>query len=415
MNAPAILSNFSAAVESLRDTRPDIVFQNPGLIDMAAVTTMGVSVKGAGAIGYFGTGLKFAIATILREGCSLTIYRGTEQFTFTVDPIEVRGEHFDRVCMNGEPLGFTTQLGRDWEPWMAFRELASNCRDEGGSCFRSADWAPNDVSTTIVVNGLAMETVWPERRSIMLEGVPLLRTDTLEIYEGDSQFVYYRGVRICAAPRPLTYTYNLLDVVELTEDRTAKGGWSAVEYKLERGIGAIEERSILRRIMTCGEVYAEHHMDVPEWGSPGPVFREIARELALGAATELRANPAAVRMARQSAVADMREGDSVALDAVQSHMLNKAKAMLERGGYKIDSYPVIICDTLGPNIHGLAKDGRIFLSLLPFDKGTREVAATLLEEYAHLKSGQGDHTPGFQNWLFDQLLVQAERVAGEPF
>ena len=63
----------------------------------------------------------------------------------------------------------------------------------------------------------------------------------------------------------------------------------------------------------------------------------------------------------------------------------------------------------------MVHEGRIFLSLLPFQKGTREVAATLLEEYAHLKSGASDCTRAFQNWLFDQLLVQAERIGGEPF
>ena len=68
-----------------------IVFQNPGLIDMAAVTTMGVSVKNDGAIGYFGTGLKFAIATILRNKCALTIHRGLEAFAFTSEEITIRG------------------------------------------------------------------------------------------------------------------------------------------------------------------------------------------------------------------------------------------------------------------------------------------------------------------------------------
>ena len=90
-----------------------IVFQNPGLIDIDAITTMGVSVKdGDSPIGYFGTGLKFAIATLLRNECSVTIYRGDEALCFTAEAIEVRGEAFERVCMNGQSLGFTTMLGR---------------------------------------------------------------------------------------------------------------------------------------------------------------------------------------------------------------------------------------------------------------------------------------------------------------
>lgn len=392
---------------------PAIVFQNAGLIDMGAVTTMGVSVKADGAIGYFGTGLKFAIATILRRKSRITIYRGQEEFVFDVAPMKVRGESFDQITMNGEPLGFTTQLGRDWEPWMAFRELASNCRDEGGTYFMGrADLVGN--MTTIVVCGDTMAAVWPDRQKIMLESRPIRTAESVEVHEGESAHVYYRGVRIFDAPRPLAFTYNILSSIDLTEDRTAKYWWQ-VEAAIERCIGALEDRALLRRMLTCGERYGEHHMDTPRFGAPKEAYREVARELALGAANERNANPKAVAYARKAALEDMREGDGAELTSTQAKMLARAKAMLEGGGFKISGFPVIVCDTLGPNIHGMAKDGRIFMSLLPFQKGTREVAATLLEEFAHLKSGEGDCTRGFQNWLFDQLLVQAENVAGEPF
>ena len=46
-----------------------IIFTNQGEIDIRAVTTFGVSVKNDNsAIGMFGTGLKYAIAIILRHG-----------------------------------------------------------------------------------------------------------------------------------------------------------------------------------------------------------------------------------------------------------------------------------------------------------------------------------------------------------
>lgn len=391
-----------------------IIFQNPGLIDVAAITTMGVSVKDEGAIGYFGTGLKFAIATLLRHGCTITIYRSDEPLTFTAAEIEVRGAKFDCVYMNGQPLGFTTTLGRDWLPWMAFRELASNCRDEGGDYWRGESFPLESGQTTIVVDGEAIMDVWNERASIMLEGDPLLTTEHAEIREGSSPYVFYRGVRIFTAPRPMTNTYNILSTLELTEDRTAKN-WYQVEIAIECCIGALEDRAQLRRILTCGELYAEHHMNVPAYGMPKEVFCEVSREIAMGSTTEANANPHAVSFARESAIRDMKPGDSVALDAVQSKMLERATSMLVASGFAIDEFPVIVCDTLGPNIHGMAHNGSIFLSLLAFAKGTREVAATLLEEFAHLKSGQSDCTRGFQNWLFDQLLVRSERAANEPF
>src|ERR1700733_12022356 len=59
--------------------RPDqgklamIVFENYGEIEIDAITTFGVSVKeGPNPIGFFGTGLKYAVAVLLRHGCKVS-------------------------------------------------------------------------------------------------------------------------------------------------------------------------------------------------------------------------------------------------------------------------------------------------------------------------------------------------------
>lgn len=395
-----------------------IIFQNTGLIDVAAVTTMGVSVKEAGSIGYFGTGLKFAIATILREGGTITIWRGTEPFRFTSSPLTVRQTEFQQVMMNGTPLGFTNQLGRDWETWMAFRELASNCRDEGGQYWKHDDrevvgWFAAEDMTTIEVDHEAMNEVWYNRRSILLEGKPLYSTEHANIYEGTTPYAYYRGVRVHTHTRPFAFTYNVKSEIDLTEDRTAKNWWQ-LEHRLEKALGACEDRALLRKALTCGEMYAEHYLDVPAYGDPGPVFRELARELTLGAETVSGLNPAMSAFARATALADLQPKDSLALDLIKTRMLDRALSVLNGAGWNVAEFPVIVAE-LGPGMLGLAKDGKVFISPLAFEKGTREVASTLLEEYAHLKSGSGDCTREFQNWLFDQLLSQSEQVAGEPF
>ena len=395
-----------------------IIFHNPGLIDLDAALTMGVSVKeGDSPIGYFGTGLKFSVATILRNGGKVTLRRGCTEYQFEAKRTIIRGQEFDLDTLDGERLGFTTQLGRNWEKWMAFRELASNCRDEGGRYLFSKSGVPElpeyaEGSTTIIVEGL--DDVWPDRRSILLESQPIAVNYTFEIHEGVSLYVFYRGVRIYKAPRPLAFTYNITETIDLTEDRTAKN-WFEVETRLEHGIGALDDQAILRRILTCGELFQEHHLDVPAYGCPGAAFGEAARAIAMGPENATKANPAAVTHARASAIDVMQPGDGMALSAVQLQMLQRAKWMLEQGGFEIDAFPVICCDTLGPNIHGLAREGKIFLAASAFDKGTRELAATIFEEFAHLKSGQSDCTRGFQNWLIDRVMIQIETKEGEPF
>lgn len=398
--------------------QPALVFQNQGLIDIAAVTTMGVSVKnGDGAIGYFGTGLKFAIATILREGGALTLYRGKDAFEFSARPLMVRGAEFEQVCMNGEPLGFTTQLGKNWEPWMAFRELASNCRDEGGSYFTDAsrEWRTGHDLTTICVSGCeGLMEAFRERHTILLEGRPIFSNDLIDVYEGPSQYVYYRDVRIYTAPRQTALLYNIKGQIELTEDRTAK--WSfQVNDRIASGLQDMDDEQLLRRAMTCGETRLEHHLDFSGHHGTSDAFLRIGNQLALGAEHIPNANPHIVNAARQRSLAAMKPGDGVRLENREEMMLTRAKRMLADGRFNVEAFPMLCVDTLGPGIHGLAQDGKIFLSRLAFDKGTRELAATVLEEFAHLRSGQGDCTRGFQNWLFDQLLIKIEDQAGEPF
>lgn len=315
--------------------------------------------------------------------------------------------------MNGTPLGFTTSLGRDWKQWMAFRELASNCLDEGGSYFEG-DAEPEDGCTVIAVTGAAFRKAWQIRDTVIIDTRPITSNRYIEVHEGNSPYVYYRGVRVHQMNKPSAMTYNILEAIELTEDRTAKNAWQ-VGIQIERGIGLIEDSSILRRFLTAGPDRYEHTLDVHQYGSPREAFRSIAAELALGSEALPNLNQNAKNHARRDALALMRPEDGAQLTSVQKRMMDKAINMLRAAGYDVKRFEIIICDTLGAGICGLAKDGKIYLSLLPFQKGTREVAATLLEEYAHLVSGADDCTREFQNWLFDQVLIGVEKESGEPF
>ena len=65
-------------------------------LDMRAVTLMGASVKmTSSAIGYFGTGLKFAIATLLRTGHKVRIVHWmVSEYHLDHEMISMRGAEF---------------------------------------------------------------------------------------------------------------------------------------------------------------------------------------------------------------------------------------------------------------------------------------------------------------------------------
>jgi hypothetical protein len=91
-----------------------VIFENDGEIDAAAIRTFGVSVKqGDNPIGFFGTGLKYALAILLRTGHSVAIQSGLEKHRFALKDVTIRGETFQVVTMNRRELGFTTQGWQD--------------------------------------------------------------------------------------------------------------------------------------------------------------------------------------------------------------------------------------------------------------------------------------------------------------
>jgi len=109
MLAPSQIDSLSSAHTEISA----IVFENAGEIDPQTVALIGVNVKEtAGEIGYFGTGLKYAVACLARWGESMTIQSGLAEFTFIAEQTEVRGKPFGVITMCSRydrlRLGFTT-------------------------------------------------------------------------------------------------------------------------------------------------------------------------------------------------------------------------------------------------------------------------------------------------------------------
>ena len=110
-----------------------VLFGNPGNINPKMWSVFGVSAKlDQNSIGEFGSGLKYAIAVLLREGRKITIKSDGETYKFDTKKITERNNEFEQVLCNGQEMPYTTHLGKGWELWQAYRELYSNCLDEGG-------------------------------------------------------------------------------------------------------------------------------------------------------------------------------------------------------------------------------------------------------------------------------------------
>lgn len=261
-----------------------VYFLNPGLLPMECITTFGVSVKvNDGPIGYFGTGLKYAIAVLLRNGCSVAIRIADEVYNFTVEDHEIRGKSFSLIMMNGYRLPFTTELGKNWELWQAYRELYSNCMDERGYVMSTdRDDSPDELmdhhdSTCIMVGGLS--EVHESRSGFILSTQPKHRLPTLEIHEplpGIKPGIFYKGIKVLELPTK--YSYNMLGSVTLTEDRTC-GQWEA-EYEIAKVIATTTDVHALTDFLSItDEKYQEAKLSWNRYTTPSQEFMELVSKL----------------------------------------------------------------------------------------------------------------------------------------
>jgi len=281
-----------------------IVFETPGLIDLRAFTTMGISAKpnSDAPIGQFGTGLKYAIAVLVRMGAEPVVWIGKDQYVFYKHSTTFRDKEFDLVMMRAKrwpqriwrnhELPFTTSYGKNWKPWMVFRELEANTRDEGGTTYEDETGLKNCAfpdTTRIIVDHPEFYEAWQDKDAVFLPkaSATLKKDEILEVFDGENEFLYYRGMRVYELPKPSMFTYNLVRQVELTEDRTLKYLFQATE-----ALGAFtsksENRDFVKMVVTAEDDKWESEISFDQWNPPSPsrVFREVVREKPVGLRNE---------------------------------------------------------------------------------------------------------------------------------
>lgn len=362
--------------------------------DIEAFITLGVSVKTEGSIGYFGTGFKFALATLLRTGHHVTI-EADQTYRFEMREKLIRGEPFQLIYMNDQPLGFTTQLGRNWQPWMAFRELHSNTLDEGGE---TSD-RPLVGRTVIKVGGDVYTNVYHNRHEIFLNKRSPHADEYIEIFPEPLPHVYYRGVRAgeFRGSMPL-FGYNILGSVQLTEDRTVNGihyisAWAA-DYI---GQTCTDEDLITRAILAPREslegstfrfygAYSQQFLDCVQRHKTNPDINVSALEA-------LYANRPSTKVI-----------ETVTLTELEERELARAMRLVAKLGVPDNLDLNFLAEYDGSGL-GYVRAQKIYISRRAFTMGYRTLAGTIYEEYLHLTTNMSDCSRQLQNHLLDRLMA----------
>lgn len=368
-----------------------LCFKNPGLIDLDAVRTMGVSVKKPGSFGYFGTGMKFAIATILRGGGSVTIYRGTEPHVLSVVEKVITGETFSIVTLDDQPMGITTQLGRNWKPWMVLREFGCNARDEGGDFFDIVEdnpLVPEDGHTTIVIEWADLDNAFKQRGDLFIEGEPLFVNDAIRILPGPSSHVFYRGVRVYKLEKPSLYKYDVLSQLTLTEDRTLSGLYSVDQF-IRDAVLSMDDATIVRPIISAADGYHEGKLSYESWAvKPSRVFLDTAIEVR---AARQRLN-ASARDILMKNMRDTADGETVTSSTSYRRVRHDGfsyaiEVLIELGFVFEDEQQFVTVDELPGEAKSIVEKGRVYLLRDLIEGGARVIAEQLIARWIDLKGG----------------------------
>jgi hypothetical protein len=401
------------------------IFSNDGEADINALITLGASVKvGENRIGYFGSGFKFAVPVLLRSNCKITIWIGADRYDFSTRLQQIRDRDFEVVVMskNGRKpvqLGFTTQLGRNWQLWKAYRELYCNCMDEDGAVsIRATRGFKGEAGKTfVVVEGDDFERVHQERHKYILdrEGRELIYSNAdIEVFRGMAPGIFYRGIRV--SDTDTMFTYNVLAQQTLTEDRTlAPNEMWHVDSIVRDAFLAIDKPDVVEAVVTktendAGKYEAKLNFD---WSSrkPSETFQAAVKA---ARKTPNGARDSAVNMYHKQVEDPAELYEIVTLNATQQAQFDRAKRYLNAADLipHIGKHRVIFVNCLGRRQLGEATKDLIVVNITAFDTGTKEVAATLLEEYLHVQERVRDCTRDMQTLLFATIMNVIEKATG---
>ena len=386
-----------------------IVFKNEGTLDINSITTFGVSVKEKeSAIGFFGTGLKYAIAVLLRNGCSITIKTGEETYEFATEELIVRNVSFPVVTMNGKQLSFTTEYGKTWELWQAARELYSNCIDEGGNVTKEIDDSFN--GTQVVVLGAEFESTWRARHTFLLSAPVLWANDTLEVCEGPSEYAYYQGIRAYTLHTKSKFTYNLKTHQKLTEDRALANWWGA-QWGTTWALASCDNKDVLESVIINNPEVEE------DWLEAGFSFDNLHTGATLNELVGFHIrnkteglNKTLLREAmNRSLLESTPEEYAHNLSHEDVTIIKDAIEMVLRAGFDTTAYTIGVVESLGEGETSWAAEDKIYVSRLTMDAGAKKVAAIILLSILKIENGLYTESAEMQEFLLDLAIKLAMR------
>jgi hypothetical protein len=421
-----------------------LLIENKGELDISSLILLGASTKrnDKSKIGFFGSGNKYAIATLLKESIPFKIFSGEREVEITTEDVSFRDLNFKKIIIDGMQTSLTTDMGPQWKPWMAVREWVSNSIDEGGN---------NIVSDTESVCGRDGYTrFFVEHHPLIQEMIDnwdsyftFDRTDYLNTSREGKIFpqtdpennvvLYRKGIRAFFDRGTTSLFQYDLSTFEINESRLIDSLFNA-EYRVIKELGNINNVSIATAILNKAFIENTWEARLPwRWGinSLNSVWREAIGKhniivdnvsgyfidiqqsrpcyiVSIEMAQQIRKSFPDVTIHGLDDGANQAGFKKVETTAKQEFLLKQSLEFLKDTNYDIHYDDVEIVQFDESSVLGRAFNNKILLADKLFDSGKRQIVLTIIEENEHLKTGFKDCSRQFQNHLFEMFLTEKE-------
>jgi len=413
--------------------------QNDGEVDVNAFKLMGATTKNENQIGYFGSGIKYALATALRSNIPIKIFKGEKEVKITTRKTKMRDLNFNIICVNGSPTSITTQMGRDWLPWFIFREFYCNAIDEGGEELNISKKPQGIAGKTRIYIGFTAEikSVFSQQEkyfSNKRESIHQTRSGKVFNRIDEEMVIYRRGIKVFNNGNSL-YDYDFISlsineareasdfnvkwgIVDLWKTQPTKNMLAALvnnrnclEFDLDWSWGFSNMSSVwLEYLKDKIIIPAEHSGYFADDLSNYHVI--LSHKLCI----ELHKQFGSQLIIRGMVGSNESKITEIPIQDKFSIMINEAMKFLKQISYfqDIDSRFQIKVAILDRETLGIFNNGIIYLSEDVFLKGKKSVITTLAEEFIHGKNEVFDRTRSMQDTLIE-ILVSAIEEKSEQY
>jgi hypothetical protein len=419
-----------------------ICFQNAGEIEVACFQLLGASTKRNDdtKIGFFGSGLKYAIAFLVRNGIEFHCYTGTRRIDISSQLTTIRDAQFQQIVIDGVPTSITTDWGINWSYWQIFRELTSNALDEGGRVFYHSNPEPMAGMTSIYVNAEPFTEYLDNMSEYIRPELTPEGTQILLKPRASSLLVFKKGVRVVPEKSPVDrqsiFDYQLQ--VPLSEERLAAD--HNIESEIFNTLMDCEDSKIVKRLVAAVLDKEDYTTEFKVLKSKLPVytwkrFTDTWRNEFLKRKNQLCPDRLREVVSQQLGQKEIAKRKLIFIPddiyrAIESNFTgeeflfkgfdqSKDYTVIEGTEHQIATlagvvdalksyvgnfaYPVEIASFVDEGVHGLAvsSEKRILISVNCFTRGKNYILSTLIEEYIHLAEDASDFTRAFQTAVCD--------------